>query len=374
MPLSQIAVDIASHGNGGSAEQRAALLEACTDSVATAECVSADDVADPAVVALVFWESAGRVHIEVGSKRAPGEKWRVRDLRFGPADARIERWRAVGFAVGTIAGEIVATDASVPPDESAAPATTTTKSTRGNDGASSSSSSPTATETETSRLDRRESAKPQRRQRRSEPEPTPETKEVEPATVSASDSSPERDVLSETAENAHPAKPYDWWADAGAETGQGLSDGAWKIGGFARFSRRLGGPFVTAAFAASVRSRDTSGLSALWLTPSAGIGYAIDAGRTNVVIDGRAEIALEHLGVDIEDANSGRTDTASRWMAAARLGSDLVWTPFDPVGVLLGAEGMARLAATDVEAQGAVIGTVPVLDYLLMAGVRIGWH
>ena len=82
-----------------------AMLEVCTKGLSGGEC-SSDKTAQAAAYATVEWQDdqklLARVHVEWrGSKTALGDT-----VRFTAGDAIVERYRAVGLVIATLAGEV----------------------------------------------------------------------------------------------------------------------------------------------------------------------------------------------------------------------------------------------------------------------------
>jgi hypothetical protein len=85
----------------------ASMIEACAKAVGDGECHLVRDAPQEAyrAIAILTWDGPDKVRIEVGLRRADGTEWRTRSLSFQPEDVEIERFRSVGFVVGTLATE-----------------------------------------------------------------------------------------------------------------------------------------------------------------------------------------------------------------------------------------------------------------------------
>jgi len=83
----------------------AVLVSACSRAARDAECVLARNASDeqPAAVAIVSLQSEDKMRVEVGVRRGDHDSWRTKDFAFLAADKSMDRWRAVGFAIGTLA-------------------------------------------------------------------------------------------------------------------------------------------------------------------------------------------------------------------------------------------------------------------------------
>jgi hypothetical protein len=84
-------------------EQAEGLLRACTIAAAPDRCEMASSSADAATAfAVVTWTGELSVKIDIG--RAGASDWIERRMTFSPEDPALERWQAVGFAIGTLIG------------------------------------------------------------------------------------------------------------------------------------------------------------------------------------------------------------------------------------------------------------------------------
>jgi hypothetical protein len=95
-----------------------ALLDACNHGPnPDVHCTLASDTeaAPPSMIAVVSWQSPARlaVEVQVGVRETSGPQWSTRRLTFTETDAELERWRAVGLVIATLARQ--ATDASSSP-------------------------------------------------------------------------------------------------------------------------------------------------------------------------------------------------------------------------------------------------------------------
>jgi hypothetical protein len=109
-------------------EQVTALLTACSRAIADSECVLASEAPEGGAlaVAIVTWQSDGQAFVEVGMRRQGRPEWRSRTVSFGGDDEVVERWRTVGFVVGTLArgeaGDAPATEEKPLPPKTPEPA------------------------------------------------------------------------------------------------------------------------------------------------------------------------------------------------------------------------------------------------------------
>jgi hypothetical protein len=110
------------------AEQEGAMLRACTIAAAPDRCESAAVAEGASAFAVVTRDGELGVKLELG--RTGTGAWLERHLTFAPEDPPIERWQAVGFAIGTLVGaarsQIEPTAAERASPTTPAPTTTTT--------------------------------------------------------------------------------------------------------------------------------------------------------------------------------------------------------------------------------------------------------
>ena len=370
MPLPQIAVEIvvpdAPRGKSQrknpveSSELRRTLLQACSDTVQVATCVNADSAHGAVALALVFWKGAAHVRIEVGSKEAPGgQTWTSREIDFAPGDALAERWRAAGYAAGTLASLLVH-----------ARAKTGTPAQPGEGRASSGSSDAPPATSATPTMEPHASA--------SEPKPEPApTHERTPAAspVDVRPAASDVGVAHSTGKQQPRRQSWTWAIDAALSVGPGIAGigAAPRIGGFARVSRAFGGPMVTASLGYSEEKTAPTNLSARWITPALGVGYRAFVGA-GFSLEARAEVVAEYLDAIAEDPSTGERGSASRWLAGGRAGASVAWSPFDPVALVVGGAAEARGPATDLKEHGTVVATTPLFTCALEAGLRVVTH
>ncbi len=83
----------------------AVLVSSCTRTAREAECVLTKNASDeqPAAVAIVSQQGEDRLRVEVGVREGDHDTWHTKDFAFLAADQPMDRWRAVGFAIGTLA-------------------------------------------------------------------------------------------------------------------------------------------------------------------------------------------------------------------------------------------------------------------------------
>jgi hypothetical protein len=366
MPIPQIAVEIAAPARAEAAsgktkvEAQRTLLAACTAAAATGgDCVLSRSDLEPTVLALVFWRSPGHVRVEVGLAARTGP-WAIRDLEFSSSDPAVEKWRTVGYAVGALASEALTA--------------TEKKSVDGVPGSAPAPSPPGSQERDTSagstdpdgaaRVEK--PATESKAAQRAAPEPAPNRNEPEVAAARLDDrQTPDATASTLRDTDASAAR---WGLGVSGLVGPGLA--SVRGGGAVRVSRRFQGPFATGALAYSVDGENGRGISANRIALSAGGGYELRLGGSYGVCF-RLEIVAEQLVANVDDPASGRTDSRGRWVAAAAIGAEAVRALAGPVGVVLGVEGTVRTNRTDVQVGNSERTTIPMADFLALAGVRV---
>jgi hypothetical protein len=309
-----------------------ALLDACTQAATNAgiDCrLVRDAPSGPyTAIAIVTWEEGDRARVEVGLRREPTSEWRTRELSFQSADAEVERYRSVGFVIGSLA--TAARDDAVP-------------------------------------------GTPLKPEPKPEPERTPEPTKPEPPppplTPPKATAVP---VVNEPVEPPpHPSgsttpRKYGWIGVLGT-VGGGLDHGSARWGGRGSVGVRvLPHLAVLAAGGASLRPRDSRGLAARWI--DGGVGAAILLGpKSWLHADLRGELLLQDFSANVQsDAGS---DEESRITFGGRVGADGVVPLGDVVDLVLGAD-MTFMPATKIRVGGEGAGSTRNAEVGASAGLR----
>jgi hypothetical protein len=287
-----------------------ALLDACTQAAASAgtECRLVRDAPNEpyAAIAIVTWED-DHARVEVGIRREPVSEWRTRELTFQAADATLERYRSVGFVIGTLSIAVR--------DE--APAS-------------------------------------------SSPEPTPPPS---PPPLRAPEPRPQPQPRPES-----PRAPRRGWVGISGVIGGGLDRGSARYGGELGVGLRLVPDLsLVLTGGASTRARDELGLRPTWL--DAGVGLAVTLGRPRSLhFDLRALVIAEQFSADVQHAGEAAED--SRTTAGGRFGVDAVVPLVGILGLVVGGEGTVR-PATRVRVTGKADGATRNLELGAIAGLRV---
>jgi len=295
-----------------------ALIAACNRASEQASCVLAEQAPEepPLAVAIVKGEGS-QVRVEFGLRRETGSEWHTRKFDFQPHDDELERWRTVGFAIGTLART---TREEPPADEAIA-------------------------------------ARPEA--------PRPEPARPAPPKSAPKPDAPEPDRSTRARSGA--------WIDGLFGAGPALDSGAWRLGGVVRTGLELlpGGPFfnVSTFFSRSVGDA-SSNLDLQWLGFAAGAGYPLIRSERGLRLEIRLEGSFMRLAVSGWD-DRGRTDAGHRWLLGARGGLDGVLPITGWLKIVAGGDVTAS-APTDIRIGGERVASAPALGYGMGAGLRLG--
>jgi len=309
VPADLIVIEIAAPSV--SDEALAVLVSACTRAARLGECVIAKNAPPdpPTAVAIVSFQAEDKVRVEVGVRRGEHDAWRAKDFAFLAADDTLERFRAIGFAIGTLA-ESDGKNPDATPAPPAAPAPI----------------APAA---------------------RVAPPPPPVHARADAHTL--------------------------LFVEAKALFGPGLDVGPWRLGsslGAEIAPARLPVYFSVGGTAATRVARDASGAAARWFDVSAGVGISLLGPLTQTGLELEGALLAEHFDVAASTID-GDADTASRWLLGAQvaMGGRVQLVP----GLFLTGEVQAAglSAATDVRVTGTPIGTADNFRYLGSFGLRV---
>jgi hypothetical protein len=347
--------------------QIAVMLAACSRAVADSSCVLAADVSEGGTlaVAIVTWNAADQVLVEVGLRQHGHAEWRSRSLSFGPRDELLERWRTVGFVVGILARGDAAADSTLPGKESAprtepAPASVASSAPAASKPSEPSGPSATASASApSSSQGQSQSQKPEPSRRR---ERAPES-----STETAG-----READEETAPTS-PASglpiPAPAALDLGGASGPGLD--SWRVGGVVRTRWPIERPLsalLTMRYLL-LPSDTAAGLSGEWLTLAAGLAAVFGTSRADIAlsVDARAD----YFRASASDLFGSGERQQSRWIAG--VGSSIVggWMFTRSLGLFLGGDVAYMFGTTNVEVRNHLVATDNSLRLALEGGVRV---
>ena len=165
------------------------------------------------------------------------------------------------------------------------------------------------------------------------------------------------------------SRPEWWWGlDAGALTGQGLQQGAYRVGAFARAWTATSSGLIGAA---TLRYAERAGdLSLTWWSLSTGVGARF--GPRHAALGGEliGDLVFERMLVSAEDPANARVDHGSQNRLGGRLGLNATVELTRGLQFLLGADVSALTPAVDIAVNSHVTATEPVVRFAFSAGLR----
>lgn len=293
-------------------QELAALIVACSRAAAPNECVSADARGSdtPLGVAIVR-RDGDRARIELGLRSMVSSEWSTRDLVFQPGDDELERYRAIGFAIGTLVARRLE-----PPPPPAPPSAT--------------------------------------------PPPPPPLRPSEPP--------PSVDRPPPSAAPAPQVRST--WLDLAGGVGLGLVPGPPRAGAALRAASELvpGGLFGVAETGYAERSGDDA-LRVRWLSLALGVGHPLGLRLQRVGVDARLLLVVERISFT---ANAGeRSDAAARWKPGLSAALDAHWQVASPLALVISAATHLDPQRTVIRTGGDHVGETPALGLTGFVGLRL---
>lgn len=288
------------------------LIAACRRAAAPNECVTSDaKTGEPPLGVAIVRREGDRAHIELGLRGGSSAEWSTRDLMFQPGDDELERYRAIGFAVGTLVARQVDTpDAALP----------------------------------------------------TEAPPKPE-----PPVVSAP--APTKPIV-DASEPVAPAPSRSTWLDVAGQIGLGLIPGPPRAGGALRGATELvpRGFFVVAEVGYAQRLGESE-LRARWLDFALGIGHPLSPQMRALGVDVRLCFAVERVSITAQDGE--RSDGAARWKPGAIAAIDGHWDLGSSSALLISAATFIDPERTVINTGGQSAGETPALGLGGYLGLRL---
>jgi hypothetical protein len=301
-------------------QELSALIAACTRAATPNECITSDvKSSEPPLGVAIVRREGDRARVELGLRGGASAEWSTRDLVFQPGDDELERYRAIGFAIGTL----VAKQVEPQPPASAA----------------SSNSEPTKTASE-----------------------PPAPPRPAPAVTAAPAPPPPRP--------AEPVPPRATWLELVGSTGLALIPGSPRFGGALRGATEIRprGLFVVAETSYAERLGEPA-LKVQWLGMALGVGHPLAPGLRTLSVDVRLAFAVERLALTAHDGERSASD--ARWKPGVSVGLTASWLVARPVSVLLGAATFVDPKHTVVEVGGEQVGETPALGLNGFVGLRL---
>jgi hypothetical protein len=240
------------------------LLAACNAGLEHARCVPASAVAGekPHGVALVSWDGAAHVSIEVGLANGESPVWVSRELRFAGEDPEIERWRAVGLTIALLSDD--PRFWPVPPEPASVP--------------SANASLPV--------------------------DATPSAVEV-------------------LGSGQGTFEPSGAALELGGLVGTGVVSGPLRLGAELRVAIPVSAAFFATGSVSYALASDGS-IDVRWFDAKLGVGVALGSPFDGVDVRARLELLGENVA--ITERRAGESARASAWVPGVSLGGDLLWS------------------------------------------------
>jgi hypothetical protein len=296
-----------------SPQELSVLLAACSRAAAPHECIDAEaKSSEPPLGVAIVRRDGDRARIELGLRSVVSAQWSTRDLVFQPGDDELERYRAIGFAIGTLVARESEPPAPPPSEE------------------------PHATK----------------------PAPSPSPAPPPPAKKT------ERPIFAAAA----PRRAA--WIDAVGSVGLGLVPGPPRAGGTVRAALELvpQGAFGVVEGGYAERCGEPS-LRVRWLSAAFGIGHPLAPHLRSLGVDVRLLFVVERLSFDA--AAGGSTDGATRWKPGVTAAIDGHWDFAPPVGLVVSAATFIDPERTVVNVGGDQAGETPALGLSGFVGIRL---
>lgn len=292
------------------------MIAACSRAAAPNECISSDArTGDSPLGVAIVRRDGDRARIELGLRSVVNSEWSTRDLVFQPQDDELERYRAIGFAIGTLVArrlEPPAPPAPPPPEPLAPPVVA--------------------------------------------PAPPP------PA--------PPRAPVDRAPARAPAPRQRSTWVDLAGGLGLGLVPGPPRAGGTVRAASELlpHGLFGALESSYSEGSGDPS-LRVRWFTVALGLGHPLGLRLQKLGVEARLLVVVERISFTAQSA--GRSDAAVRWKPGVSGALDAHWQVLAPLGLVVSAVTHLDPQRTVIRADGDHVGETPALGLTGFVGLRL---
>lgn len=363
MPADLIVIEIAAPKVSESA--LSVLVSACSRAARDAECVLARNSNDeqPAAVAIVTLQSEDKIRVEVGVRKGNHDSWRTKDFAFLASDELMDRWRAVGFAIGTLA------ETNPPPEqettERVVPAASPSPRTSPppSSSASPASSSPPAS-----------------------PPPSAPSAAAKAAGAKASSSSKSKSPSSQSPSSSDGDKPIETagpvrqrahrtevFIGAAMIFGPGLeTDPPWRLGSalYLDLAPARMPVFFTVGGSAATRLRTgENGLTTRWFDVSLGAGAPLLGHLDASGLEFRVQALAEYFEAHASDGHDSQAK--GRWTLGLQgaLGARLQIVPNLAFTAEVQAAGFT--GETEIVVRGSPVGTSAGFRYLGSVGLRV---
>jgi hypothetical protein len=292
-------------------QELAVLIAACSRAAAPNECIMSDVKSSEAALGVaIVRRDRDRARIELGLRGAPNAEWSTRDLIFQAGDDELERYRAIGFAIGTLAARQV------------------------------------------------------------EPEPPAPVAKPEPEPPRPVEKAPEPEIVRPRPSPAPTRGERSTWIDVSGSVGLGLIPGPPRAGGAVRVgSELLPRSFFAVLEGGYAERLSEPALRVRWVTLAAGLGHPLVPRLQSFGLDVRLLVAVEQLSVTAIEGERSASD--SRWKPGVMAGVDGHWEFAPPVALLLSAATFIDPERTEVRSGGQLAGESPAVSLSGFVGLRI---
>lgn len=294
-----------------STQELSVLLAACSRAAAPHECIDAEvKSSEPPLGVAIVRRDGDRARIELGLRSVVSAQWSTRDLVFQPGDDELERYRAIGFAIGTLVARESEPPAPPPAEE------------------------------------------------------PPAAKPAPPLAPPPLAKAPDRPTFA----SAAPRRAA--WIDAVGSVGLGLVPGPPRAGGSVRAALELvpQGAFGVVEGGYAERYGDPS-LRVRWLSGALGIGHPLAPHLRSLGVDVRLLFVVERLSFDA--VAGGSSEGATRWKPGVTAAIDGHWDFAPPVGLVVSAATFIDPEHTVVHVGGDQAGETPALGLSGFVGIRL---
>jgi hypothetical protein len=353
-----------------SSDALAVLVSACSRAARDAECVLARNANDeqPAAVAIVTLQTEDKMRVEVGVRQGARDSWRTKEFAFLAADKTMDRWRAVGFAIGTLAEsspqpeEETSTRASAPAGSAAAGSASKDSAAASSAAAGSAAAGSASKDSAAAGSASKDSAAvgaPTSADRSRSTVPPPVV--VQPVTSTRPSSSDRRSPGTQM------------FVGAAVIFGPGLDiDPPWRVGTalYADLALPRAPVFLTLGGSAATRlGASAADVTTRWFDVSLGAGLPLLGPLQGSGLELRAQVFAEYF--DAHAGASGSPQTMSRWTLGLQggFGGRLQIVPDLLLTAELQAAGLS--GDTEVKVRGEPVGSSASFRYLGSVGLRV---
>jgi hypothetical protein len=292
-------------------QELAVLIAACTRAAAPNECITSDvKASEPSLGVAIVHRDGDQARIELGLRSSANAEWSTRDLVFQPGDDELERYRAMGFAIGTLVAR------------------------------------------------QTEPARP--------PEAASEQKPAAPPTTQA----PSPPLHEKSPPPAPERRARSTWVDVAGSLGLALIPGPPRAGGSLRAASEIvpRGLFGVAETGYSERGSDPT-LRVRWLSMALGVGYPLAPNLGSLGMDVRLSLMLERMSLTAYDGQRSAGD--ARWKPGVSAALDGYWTFEPPLSLVVSAASFIDPERSVVLIGNDEVGETPALGFSGFVGLRL---